>query len=57
MRVTARRLVTVAVAVAALAAGCRPDFGAPTSLVTAPRLLATRAEPAEAAPGDRKSVV
>ena len=35
----------------ALAAGCRPDFGAPLSLVTAPRVAAVRFEPAEAAPG------
>jgi hypothetical protein len=39
------------VAAALVAAGCRPDFGAPASLVTAPRLLAARAEPAEDAPG------
>jgi hypothetical protein len=55
MRVAAAARV-FAVAAAALAAGCRPDFGAPTSLVTAPRLLGTRAEPAEAAPGQTVTV-
>jgi len=32
-------------------AGCRPDFGAPLSRVTAPRLAAVRFDPPEAAPG------
>ena len=32
-------------------AGCRPDFGAPLSQVSAPRVAAVRTEPAEAAPG------
>ncbi|HEX4459978.1 MAG TPA: hypothetical protein VIA18_18500 [Polyangia bacterium] len=31
--------------------GCKPNFGAPLSLVTTARLVAVRAEPAEAAPG------
>jgi hypothetical protein len=31
--------------------GCRPDFGAPLSQVAAPRIVAVRLEPAEAAPG------
>jgi hypothetical protein len=34
-----------------LLTGCKPDFGAPLSLIAAPRLVAVRAEPAEAAPG------
>ncbi len=34
-----------------LAVGCKPDFGAPLSLITAPRLVAVRSEPAEAPPG------
>ena len=34
-----------------LVAGCRPDFGAPLSRVTAPRLAAVRFEPPEAPPG------
>ncbi len=37
--------------VATAAAGCKPDLGAPPSLVTAPRLLAIRGTPAEASPG------
>lgn len=35
-----------------LAAGCWPDFGADPALVSAPRIIAVKAEPAEAAPGD-----
>ncbi|HZS35302.1 MAG TPA: hypothetical protein VFF06_00670 [Polyangia bacterium] len=38
--------------VAIAAAACKPDFGTPLSLVSAPRILALRADPAEAAPGD-----
>ncbi len=38
------------------AAACKPDFGERASLVTAPRLLAVRAEPAEAPPGTRVTV-
>jgi hypothetical protein len=33
------------------AAACKPDLGAPLSLVDSPRLLAVRGTPAEAAPG------
>ena len=33
------------------AGGCRPDFGSPLSLVTAPRVAAVQLEPPEAAPG------
>ncbi len=40
-----------ALVIVALVAGCRPDFGAPPSLVTAPRVAAVRFDPAEAAPG------
>ncbi len=36
---------------ATLDAGCKPDLGAPESLVTGPRLLALRGTPPEAAPG------
>jgi hypothetical protein len=32
--------------------GCTPDFGQPPSLVTGPRLLAIKGEPAEVRPGD-----
>ena len=39
------------VPIAALAAGCAPDFGDPASLLTGPRLLAVRADPPEARPG------
>lgn len=49
-----RPLATRARAYALLAcaiAACKPDFGERASLVTAPRLLAVRAEPAEEAPG------
>jgi hypothetical protein len=38
------------IAVSALA-GCKPDLGAPPSLVTSARLLAVRGQPAEAKPG------
>ncbi|HEX4458620.1 MAG TPA: hypothetical protein VIA18_11660 [Polyangia bacterium] len=37
--------------VAALAAGCKPNFGTPTSLVNDERILAVRATPAEVTPG------
>jgi hypothetical protein len=37
---------------AALAAGCKPELGAPQSLVDGPRVLAVRAEPPEARPAD-----
>ena len=36
-------------------AACRPDFGAPLSLLSAPRILAVRGDPAEAAPGAQVS--
>jgi hypothetical protein len=39
-------------AVVMAVAGCKPDFGNPTSLVTEHRILAARAEPPEALPGD-----
>lgn len=38
---------------AVVAAGCRPDAGAPLSQVEAPRVLAVRFDPAEAKPGAR----
>jgi hypothetical protein len=34
-----------------VAAGCRPDLGAPSSRVTGPRILAIQGDPAEAKPG------
>ena len=40
-----------ALALLLLVAGCKPDFGASLSRVTAPRVAAVRFEPAEAAPG------
>jgi len=43
--------VTTALALAAVAAGCKPDLGSPASLVTGPRVLAVRGNPAEAYPG------
>jgi len=42
--------------VAGAASACRPDFGAPTSLVADQRVLAIVAEPPEAAPGEAISV-
>ena len=39
------------VALIVLAAACKPDAGAPLSLVTAPRVLALAGEPAEVSPG------
>jgi hypothetical protein len=44
-----RALATVALVAAC--AGCRPDFGAPLSLVSAPRIEAVRFDPPEAQPG------
>ena len=42
-----RLLLATLVALAA----CKPDLGAPASLITEPRVLAIRSEPAEVAPG------
>ncbi|NBD08763.1 MULTISPECIES: hypothetical protein [Corallococcus] len=39
-------------AVAVLAVGCRPDFGTRSSRITEPRILAVKATPAEARPGE-----
>jgi hypothetical protein len=44
------RMVVAAVGLAA-ALGCKPDLGAPSSLVTGPRILGVRGTPPEAAPG------
>ncbi len=41
------RLLPITIALVA----CKPDLGDPASLVTGPRLLAVRSDPAEAAPG------
>jgi hypothetical protein len=41
----------MAALVVTLAAGCRPDFGAPLSRVTTARVAAVKFEPPEAAPG------
>jgi hypothetical protein len=38
-------------ALLAAAVGCKPDLGAPISVVSGPQILAVRGEPAEAAPG------
>lgn len=67
MTITTRMIAraATALALAAGAAGCKPDLGSPASLVTGPRVLAVRGTPAEAYPGtmvafdvlDRKSVV
>ncbi|MES1210256.1 MAG: hypothetical protein ABUS79_30325, partial [Pseudomonadota bacterium] len=44
------RLLLAVVGVAG-AAGCKPDLGAPPSLVNGPRILGVRGMPAEATPG------
>jgi len=44
-------LAHVLLAVAAASGGCKPDLGAPISVITAERILAVRGVPAEAAPG------
>ncbi|MCL2450038.1 MAG: hypothetical protein FWD17_13910 [Polyangiaceae bacterium] len=51
--VTARRAVAVlgGVALAASAGGCKPNLDDRVSTVTAPQVVAVRAEPAEVAPG------
>ncbi len=41
----------VLIASLGLAAGCKPDLGAPPSLVTGPRILAVRGLPSESVPG------
>ncbi|HTA18819.1 MAG TPA: hypothetical protein VK989_05980, partial [Polyangia bacterium] len=38
-------------ALVAAAVGCKPDLGAPISVVSGPQILAVRGQPAEAAPG------
>lgn len=43
-------LAAVALVGAGLVAGCKPDLGAPQSLVVGPRVLAVRGTPAEAKP-------
>ena len=50
-----RALPLLAVALAPLLLGCAPDLGDPESLVTGPRILALRGDPAESAPGDAVS--
>lgn len=49
-----RRQTTLALGfwVAFAGAGCKPDLGAPQSLIDGPRMLAVRANPPEARPGD-----
>ncbi|HEY0840010.1 MAG TPA: hypothetical protein VGD74_07475 [Vulgatibacter sp.] len=49
--VTIRAKALILFALGALAAGCRPDLDDRVSIVDAPRILAIRAEPAEARPG------
>ena len=53
MTITTRMIAraATALALAAGAAGCKPDLGSPASLVTGPRVLAVRGTPAEAYPG------
>lgn len=46
-----RRWILIASMALAGAAGCKPDLGAPASLVTGPRILAVRGLPAETVPG------
>jgi hypothetical protein len=48
------RQATLALALCAAfsGAGCKPDLGAPQSLIDAPRVLAVRANPPEARPGE-----
>ncbi|HVY40479.1 MAG TPA: hypothetical protein VHM31_21220 [Polyangia bacterium] len=46
-----RRWVLIASLGLASAAGCKPDLGAPPSLVAGPRILAVRGLPAESVPG------
>ncbi len=41
----------VGTALLAAAVGCKPDLGAPISVVSGPQILAVRGQPAEAAPG------
>jgi hypothetical protein len=45
-------LIAVTFAAAGLLGGCKPDLGAPPSLVVGPRLLAIRGTPPEAKPSD-----
>jgi hypothetical protein len=43
----------LAVATAAASGACKPDLGAPISVLSGPRILAIRGTPAEAAPGTK----
>ena len=43
----------LAVVMAAASGACKPDLGAPISVLTGPRILAIRGVPAEAAPGTK----
>jgi hypothetical protein len=45
-----RHLAATALAAAGILAGCKPDLGAPPSLVVGPRILAVRGTPPEAKP-------
>jgi hypothetical protein len=47
-----RRMTLAGFALALAGAGCKPDLGAPQSLVDGPRVLAVRADPPEARPAD-----
>jgi len=44
-------MLSFAIALALVAAACKPDLGAPVSLIQETRLLAVKSEPPEAAPG------
>ena len=52
MDVSRTATVALALGIALAGAGCKPDLGAPQSLVDGPRVLAVRAEPPEARPAD-----
>jgi hypothetical protein len=49
MRSVSRSVLGAALLAAAV--GCKPDLGAPISVVSGPQILAVRGQPAEAAPG------
>src|SRR6185437_12585679 len=49
--VAAKGVTVGAAALACALSGCQPNLGSPPSQITGPRILAVRADPAEAAPG------
>jgi hypothetical protein len=50
-------LAAIALAVAGLLGGCKPDLGSPPSLVTSPRILGVRGTPAETQPAPTGAMV